>query len=140
MELVEARVKWQAGRVIETTYGKRINVVVSTLGGEEVTLWANPGDEPYVSLKKGDLVQLVKDSKGYKLVQSKLSNAPEEKIEPEYPWTDGYKRSLVAKIDQHGDLLKHCLKISKEKFTKLVDSEESLRALATSLYIQAVRD
>ena len=54
-------------------------------------------------------------------------------------WTLEEKKVIAAKIEQNSDLLRFCLETSQHKFGDLVESEESLCCLATTLFIQAQR-
>jgi len=42
--LVKGRVKFPAGRVFNTQYGERINIVVELPDKQEIKLWGKPGD------------------------------------------------------------------------------------------------
>jgi hypothetical protein len=42
---------------------------------KEIKLWGNPNDATLTSLKKGQTVQLAKDTKGYKLVSQPETNS-----------------------------------------------------------------
>jgi len=54
-------------------------------------------------------------------------------------WTLEEKKVIAAKIEQNSDLLRFCLETFQHKFGDLVESEESLRCLTTTLFIQAQR-
>jgi len=54
-------------------------------------------------------------------------------------WTPDEKRAIATKVAQHADLMVHCLKTSRKKFGGLVETEESLRALATTLFLAAIK-
>ncbi len=60
VDLVEAVVKYPARNPIDTQYGERINVVVTTPEGEQIKLWGKPGEE-IANLKKGQKVVLARD-------------------------------------------------------------------------------
>jgi hypothetical protein len=42
IQLIEATVKYSAGKVFTTQYGAHINAVLTTAEGEKIKLWGNP--------------------------------------------------------------------------------------------------
>lgn len=54
-------------------------------------------------------------------------------------WTDAEKRAIAAKIQQNAKLMRFCLETASAQFGDLLSQEESLRCLATSLFIQALK-
>jgi len=135
--VIQAIVKYPAREPKDYGYGLKVNVVLTASNGEEIKLWGKP-DEAIVTLKKGQSVQLIHDGKKYKLLANET-----KKFEVNYVkegiWSNDKKRAISQSISQNADLLAYCLQTSKVKFmeTGLISSEESLRTLATTLFIQA---
>jgi hypothetical protein len=134
--ITTATVKYPAREPKDWGYGLKINAIVTATNGEEIKLWGKPEDTAIASLKKGQSVQLIHDGKSYKLIQESPKSLPGEKHEP---WDNEKKKAIANQISQNADLLAFCLQIAKTKFVEsgLVQSEESMRSLATTLFIQA---
>jgi hypothetical protein len=135
--VIQATVKYPSREPKDYGYGLKVNVVLTASNGEEIKLWGKP-DEAIATLKKGQSVQLVHDGKKYKLLENATSKAEISAVEAEI-WSDDKKRAIAQTISQNADLLAYCLQTSKVKFmeTGLISSEESMRTLATTLFIQA---
>jgi hypothetical protein len=137
--LIQCKVKYPARTPKDYGNGERINVVVTASSGEELKLWGKPTDS-ISNLKKGDQVQMIFDGKSHKLLESDpvkqaITSTPNTVTE----WSADRKRVIAQQITQSADLLAYCLQTAKSKFieTGLVQSEESMRSLATTLFIQA---
>lgn len=141
IELVTGTVKYTAGQPRQTQYGERINVLVTLAEGSEQRLWGNPGDAVLTSLRKGQQVQLAKDHKGYKLIADaqQPSNGSNGKGKTWQGWSDEEKRAIAAKVSDHADLLAFCLKTAREKLSSYCQTSEDIRALATTLYLSALK-
>ena len=144
-----ATVKFPAGKTFTTQYGDRVNAVLTIPAtGEEVKLWGNPGDPALTALKKGQQVAVVQDQKGWKLL-----NVPPAEDNPapgngngngngkaHTPLEPDQKRAIAAYIDDIAGVYNYCQKVAA---TKCVDPsnpyEEDIRAIATTLFIQAVK-
>ncbi len=135
--LIQATVKYPSREPKDFGYGLKVNVVVTASTGEEIKLWGKP-DEPLRTLKKGQSVRLIHDGKNYKLLENATPKAEISPVEAEV-WSADKKRAIAQSITQNADLLVFCLQTAKTKFvdTGLIASEESLRTLATTLFIQA---
>lgn len=55
------------------------------------------------------------------------------------PWTPEQQQAINAHIEQSAELMKLCVETAKKKFGDSFESEEIIRDLATSLYLEAVR-
>lgn len=135
--LIKASVKYPSREPKDYGYGMKVNVVLTSVNGEEIRLWGKP-DEALTTLKKGQTVQLIHDGKNYKILENATSKTVISAVEAEI-WSADKKRAIAQSITQNADLLAFCLQTSKAKFmeTGLIASEESLRTLATTLFIQA---
>ena len=122
------------------SFSDRINVVVTASNGEEIKLWGKPTDA-IANLKRGQAVQVIFDGKAYKLLESEsVESKPETPVDTTL--SNERKRAIAQSINQNADLLAFCLQTSKAKFleTGLIESEESMRSLATTLLIQAQKN
>lgn len=143
-------VKFAAGKTFQTQYGERINAVVALPAGEEVKLWGSPGDSTLLSLKKGQAVRLADAGKGWKLmlpIEDEESTAlapatvPQQMpAQPPQRWTQEDINQFMGIVSDHAAALGHCLKVANQyRAEGLVSDEESVRTLATTLFIQATR-
>jgi hypothetical protein len=115
-------------------------------GSEASKIWKSLGEAECEGLTKGATVQLVPAGKDYNdndkhnivLLDTKnpavaLSSTITEP--PAVSWTPEQKREIANRVQQNADLLAYCLQVSRQKFGDLVASEESIRCLATTLYL-----
>ncbi len=75
--------------------------------------------------------------KRFKLTGPFCPNAPAGPAYQEL--TPDQKRAIAAYVCDVADLLGFCLKTASEKFSDQVETEESLRSLATTLFIATQR-
>ena len=146
IQLHTGTVKFGAGKTFQTQYGERVNCVITLASGEEAKLWGNPDDAALLALKKGQQVQLMKDQKGYKLISEATPETPQaspqassgsngKRLPP--TWTDDERRAIAAKTEQQAKFLRYCHDQIKHQFDGTGLSEESLRTLTITLYIQS---
>lgn len=64
-----------------------------------------------------------------------------KKPRKKYPsvFTDSQKHELAALAETYGDFFAYCLKIAEEKTGETLKTEESIRAVATTIFIQSLR-
>lgn len=125
MTIINGKVKYPSGKILNTTNGPRINVVVLMPDGEEKKIWGNPKDE-ISKLKKGDEIELVKTVNGGLKLLSKA-----QEMEPEPQSTESPTISKLA------DKLSECFDAMQARQPDLC--EESIRTMAISLFIQSAR-
>lgn len=143
IQVVSGTVKFPAGKVFETKYGQRVNAVITLDDGSEAKLWGNPDDHELRELCRGQAVQLVKDAKGYKLV----GTSPAPSTQPAATATQTkntelnpeQKRAIAAYIQGQADLFNYALKTVRERVEVDPADTESVRAIATSIYIATQR-
>lgn len=134
--IVTATVKYGAGQPRETQYGMRINALMVLPDGTEQRLWGNPGDVAIASLKKGQTVQLLHDSKGYKLLENQPAEPqPSKPIGTEL--TPEHKKAIAMYVNGQADLLKYCWDTARIKLEGIATEEESIRCAASSLFMAA---
>lgn len=124
-------------------------------GTEEAKIWKSLSDPECEGLAKGCTVQLVpagtdkngKDKHNIVLLGDSSLAAVKSSADDTSPlsceWTPDQKRAIASFVENQADLLGFCLKVSRVKFANphkpLVETEESIRTLATSLYITTQR-
>ena len=119
-------------------------------GSEAAKIWKSLSNPECEGLAKGGAVQLVpagtdkngKDKHNIVLLgdsnPTSLKSSPDD-TPPVGEWTPEQKRAITSYVENQANLLSFCLKISRENFSPLVQSEESIRTLATTLYITTQR-
>ena len=141
--LIQGKVKYAAGTPKDFGHGDRTNILVTTSNGDEIKLWGKPTDA-ISNLKRGQAVQVIFDGKNHKLIEldSEQVESKPEPVAKDGTLSPDHKRTIAMSINQNADLLAFCLQTSKAKFleTGLIESEESMRSLATTLFIQAQKN
>jgi hypothetical protein len=120
----------------------RINAVVTLPSGEEVKLWGDPGDPALTALTKGQQVALAQNSKGgWQLVQQQETPQQHQNgtAQNQPTWEPEDRETIAAKIEHRAKVMRYCLIKAKEQCGDLVESEESIRAIATSLFIEVLK-
>jgi hypothetical protein len=140
--LTYGRVKYTPGEPRQTSHGMRINAVITLPSGEEIKLWGDPGDPALTALKKNQQVALAQNAKGnWQLVQQQeepqQTNNGNGQTQP--MWEPEDREITAARIEQRAKVFRYCLIKAKEHCGDLVESEESIRAIATSLFIEALK-
>ena len=135
--LIKATVKYQA-REVETKHGKRINAVFIAETGEEIRQWADPSNEELKSLKKNQKITLIKDGNKYTIVSGNTENKNPDVSKNLQGWDESTKKALFQDVKQLVEFYAFCTKQVKEKVTDFKE-EESIRAVATTVFIQAIR-
>lgn len=150
MQVIEATVKYPPGKVFPSQHSEtgRVNAVFETTAFGDVKVWGDETDPELQALKRKQKRLIGQDQRG----NWKLLNITPESDEPapepaalppnnEALWTPDQKRALANYVDDSADLLAHCLKVTQAKLMEpgLISSEDSLRAMATTLFIQAMR-
>jgi hypothetical protein len=143
LNLLYGRVKFTTGQPKQTSYGMRINVVVILGSGEEVKLWADPGDPALSSLTKDQQVQLAQNAKGnWQLVQQQQSQEPPQQDNGNGTtptgWTPDEKRAIASRVEERAKLMRFCLEQARKHCGEYLESSEDLRAVAIVLFGEAV--
>ena len=109
--------------------------------GSEERLYFAAGRAPHSTLSQGSPVQLIygerdgKTTRQLAIPQSAPSPAPQAKpdLSPER------KKAIASYVESQADLLAFCLDTANKKFTDKVQTEDSIRTLAITLYINTQR-
>lgn len=136
--LIQAKVKYPS-KVMETRFGKRINVVLISDSGEEIKQWSNPDDPELTALKKNQQVTLIKNGDKYSIVSSDTNQQP---AVPEQLtnglWIDEEKKHLSTQASQLITFYDYCQKQVRQKIPDFTDPE-SIRSIATTIFLQSIR-
>ncbi len=138
-------VKYPANKAFPDHYNEgrfKQNLVLVMEDNTEETLWFTQGRLPHASLPKGTAVQVLFEERDGKMTRKLLDNSssaptaqtPQGKTNL---LSNAQKREVAEYINQHGDLLAYCYDTVVGKFQHKVQTEESLRCLATTLYLSA---
>ena len=169
MQIKSGIVKYPAAKEFPDLYKPgqtKQNVVIHMNTGQDEKIWFSTGRQPHVSLKKGDRVQIIFEQREGKLTrrlivdevnnngssQNSTSSAnsnsrslshntsnPTSQISNSKELTAEEKRAIANYIQNQSDLLGYCLDVSIAKYGSKVQTEESLRTLATTLFITTQR-
>ncbi len=140
MQIKNGTVKYPAGKVFQSDWGERQNIVVEMDDGTEERLYFAAGRQPHASLKRGQQVQLLYENGKRRLVVSDKPATPTEPPQPAYQeLTPDTKRAIANYIQDQAKLMRFCLETARENFSEQVETEESLRTLATTLFIATQR-
>ncbi len=169
MQIKSGIVKYPAAKEFPDLYKPgqtKQNVVIHMNTGQDEKIWFSTGRQPHVSLKKGDRVQIIFEQREGKLTrrlivdntnnngssQNSTSSANSNprslsnntsnstsQISGSKELTAEEKRAIANYIQNQSDLLGYCLDVSIAKYSDKVQSEESLRTLATTLFITTQR-
>ncbi len=140
MQIKNGRIKYAAGKVFQSDWGERQNIVVEMDDGSTEKLYFEKGRQPHASLKRGQPVAILFENGKRRLVVSDKPDIPTEPPQPAYQeLTPDTKRAIAAYVCDVADLLGFCLKTASEKFSEQVETEESIRTLATTLFIATQR-
>ncbi len=169
MQIKSGIVKYPAAKEFPDLYRSgqtKQNVVITMNTGEDEKIWFTTGRQPHASLKKGQPVQILFEQREGKMTRrlivdevknngssqnnttSANSNSrslsgntsnPTSQISGSKELTVEEKKTIASYIQQQSDLLNYCLEVSRAKYSDKVQSEESLRTLATTLFITTQR-
>jgi len=143
LNLTYGRVKYTPGEPRQTSHGMRINAVITLPSGEEVKLWGDPGDPALTALKKNQQVALAQNAKGnWQLVQQQDESSQQTNNgsgQNQQSWEPEDREIIAAKIEHRAKVMRYCILKAQEHCGDLVESEESIRAIASSLFIEVLK-
>lgn len=118
-------------------------------GSDAAKIWKSLSEAECEGLTKGATVQLIPTGvtkegvarHNIVLMDAQTpATAPTSTPAPTTGWSPEERRAIATKVQQHADLMAYCLETSRKRFDGLVEAEESFRALATTLFLSAVRE
>jgi hypothetical protein len=125
----------------------RINAVITLPSGEEIKLWGDPSDPALTALKKNQQVALAQNAKGnWQLIQQQAesvsangNNTVQNQTGNHTEWTPEQKRAIASRIEERAKLMKYCLAQAREHCGEYLETSEDLRAIATTLFLEALK-
>ena len=140
-------VKFPAGKEFSDKFHPgqtKQNLKIQMDDGSDETIWFRTGRQPHASLQRGQTVQVLFEERLGKMTRRLLVNDKPANQQPEpQPQYQGLtpdtKRAIANYVQDQADLLGFCLKMASEKFGNQIETEESLRTLATTLFIATQR-
>ena len=136
-------VKYPANKAFPDKYNEgayKQNLVLVMEDNTEETLWFPQGRTPHSTLPKGAAVQLLyeqrEDGKVIRKLVTHSTSTPAAQAQSTVLSAE-QKRAIAEYIQQQGDVLAYCWDTALAKFQQKVQTEESLRQLATTLYLSA---
>ncbi len=142
MKIKNGTVKYPANKVFQSDWGERQNIVVDMDDGSTEKLYFAAGRQPHASLKRGESVQVLYEGGKRRLLVNDKPDTPIQQPQPQPQYqglTPDTKRAIANYVQDQADLLGFCLKMASEKFGNQIETEESLRTLATTLFIATQR-
>ena len=88
MQIKNGTVKYPAGKVFQSDWGERQNIVVEMDDGSTEKLYFAAGRQPHASLKRGQQVQLLFENGKRRLLVSDKPDTPTEPPQPANLRTD----------------------------------------------------
>jgi len=151
-KLLNAVVKYPAGKTFETRYGSRCNAVL-TVGDDEIKIWGEPNTpkgQQLQALKRGETVLVIDDNGKYKLLESdsKTTNSNTNgngntngNTKQNYePLTPDKKREIAVYISDMAGLYGYCLEQAKGlNKDDLTLPHEAIKDRATTLFVTSQR-
>ena len=150
-KLLNAIVKYPAGKTLNTQYGEKVNAVFDC-GGEEIKIWADAGTpkaEMLKSLVKGEHKLILDDGGKYKLLDDSQTSQPNGngnsngngKTNSNYePLSDDKKREIAAYVKDMTGLYGFCLEQAKGMYKyDLSLTPDAIKDIATTLFITSQR-
>ncbi len=142
MQIKNGRIKYAAGKVFQSDWGERQNIVVEMDDGSTEKLYFAAGRQPHASLKRGQSVAVLFEGGKRRLVVSDKPDTPTQPSQPQPQYqglTPDTKRAIANYIQDQAKLMRYCLETARENFSDQIETEESLRTLATTLFIATQR-
>ena len=139
-------VKYAANKAFPDQYNEgkmKQNIVLQMDDNTEETLWFTQGRVPHANLPKGAVVQVLFEEWDGKLTRKLIDNSqstPTSQAQSQATpvlLSDTKKKEVADYIKQQTDLLRYCWDISIDKFEGKIQSEETLRHLAMTIYSSA---
>lgn len=150
-KLLNAIVKYPAGKILETKYGEKVNAVFMA-GEEEIKIWADANTqkaEMLKSLVKGEHKLILDDGGKYKLLEDSQNTQPNGngntngngKTNSNYePLSDDKKRAIATYIKDMTGLYGFCLEQAKGLNKDGLNlPPEAIKDVATTLFITSQR-
>ena len=138
-------VKYPANKSFPDKYNEgafKQNLVLQMSDGSEETLWFAQGRTPHCTLPKGTAVQLLFEERDGKMTRKLIHDSTSGQAQPQAKaspalLSNAQKKEIADYIQQQTDLLRYCWDIAGDKFEGKIQSEETLRHFAATIYSSA---
>ena len=135
-------VKYAANKSFPDKYNEgafKQNLVLQMDDNTEETIWFSQGRIPHCTLPKGTAVQLLFEERDGKMTRKLIHESTSGQAQTQakassHVLSNAQKKEIADYIQQQGDLLSYCWNTTLTKFEGKIQSEETLRVLATTLY------
>ena len=135
MTKMSAVVKYPC-KEVTTKFGKRLTVVFQTEDGEQITKWGMSDDRFMPTLKRNQRVTL--DKEGNKIIVIPIDEGITEKMLTNEAVNEEVKNALLAKTQNLAKHYDECDRLVRENI-KGYKSEDSIRAITTTVFLQSIR-
>ena len=135
MTKMSAIVKYPC-KEVTTKFGKRLTVVFQTEDGEQITKWGMTTDRMMPTLKRNQRVTL--DKEGNKIVVIPLNEGITERMLEAEAVNETIKDTLLKKTQNLAKHYDECDKMVRANITGY-KSEDSIRAITTTVFLQSIR-
>lgn len=135
MTKMSAVVKYPC-KEVTTKFGKRLTVVFQTEDGEQITKWGMSNDRFMPTLKRNQRVTL--DKEGNKIIVIPIDEGMTEKMLTNEAVNEEVKNALLAKTQNLAKHYDECDRLVRENI-KGYKSEDSIRAITTTVFLQSIR-
>ena len=147
MQIKSGVVKFPAGKEFPDKFNPgqtKQNLKIQMDDGTDETIWFRTGRQPHAGLQRGQTVQVLFSERLGKMTRRLLVNDKPANQQPEpQPQYQGLtpdtKRAIANYIQDQAKLMRYCLETARENFSDQIETEESLRTLATTLFIATQR-
>ena len=135
MTKVNAVVKYPC-KEVTTKFGKRLTVVFQTDSGEQITKWGMSNDKTMPTLKRNQKVTL--DKEGNKIIVIPINEGITEQMLTAEAVNEKVKDTLLLKTQNLAKHYDECDRMVRENI-KGYKSEDSIRAITTTVFLQSIR-
>ena len=135
MTRMSAVVKYPC-KEVTTKFGKRLTVVFQTDDGEQITKWGMSNDRIMPTLKRNQKVTL--DKEGSKVVIIPVNEDITEQMLSNEAVNEKVKDTLLKKTQNLARHYDECDRMVRENI-KGYKSEDSIRAITTTVFLQSIR-
>ena len=135
MTKMSAVVKYPC-REVSTKFGKRLTVVFQTDEGEQITKWGMSNDRIMPTLKRNQRVTL--DKEGNKIMVIPINEGITEQMLSNEAINDKVKDTLLKKTQNLAKHYDECDRLVRKNISGY-KSEDSIRAITTTVFLQSIR-
>ena len=135
MTKMSAVVKYPC-KEVTTKFGKRLTVVFQTDNGEQITKWGMTNDEIIPTLRRNQKVTL--DKEGNKIIVIPINEGITEQMLTNEAINKEVKDALLKKTQNLAKHYDECDRMVRENI-KGYKSEDSIRAITTTVFLQSIR-